>query len=69
MSTPIGTYESGSCAEVWSVTISIATPIESSNGKSSAVFPTNPTESGVPEFLAFNTRSTASVKLSAISSK
>jgi len=45
-STPSGRYDSGSWAEVWSVTMSTSRPRRSSSGSANAQLPTRPTESG-----------------------
>ena len=44
--TPIGRYDSGSCAEVWSVTMSIGASRSSNSGKTSAALPSRPIDSG-----------------------
>ena len=41
---PVGRYDSGSCAEVWSVTMSIGAPRRSSSGTTSAALPSSPIE-------------------------
>ncbi len=46
-STPSGRYDSGSCADVWSVTMSIGASMASSAGKISAALPTRPIDSGL----------------------
>src|SRR5919112_883547 len=56
---PSGRYESGSCADVWSVTTSISTPRRSSSGNTVAALPTTPTDSGVDERFAARHRPTA----------
>jgi hypothetical protein len=62
-------YESGSCALVWSVTMSISTPRRSNSGNTVAALPTTPTLSARFSCLAVTTRSIASSRLSAISSR
>ncbi len=44
--TPAGRYISGSCAEVWSVTMSISAPRASRSGSASAALATTPMDSG-----------------------
>ena len=46
-STPTGRYISGSCADVWSVTMSIGASIASSSGTISAALPSTPIDSGL----------------------
>ncbi|CAB4651152.1 unannotated protein [freshwater metagenome] len=64
-----GKYESGSCALVWSVTMSAAKPICNSFGNISAALPTTPTESLRFSAFAFSHLATASSSESATSSK
>ena len=67
--TPDGRYDSGSCAEVWSVTMSTSTPRRSSSGTTSAEFPTTPTDSARRSFLAVRASSTPSSRDEATTSR
>ena len=59
-----GTYAIGSCADVWSVTMSGITPRFKSSGYTSAAFPNKPIESGSFFFFASSTISSALSRLS-----